>query len=210
LASRFTASSTSTLGLCSAIFTAAGLVLFEGALRSTRDDTHARRGLMSANGTFARRGSQGAHREHQVASLRDVAVVMIIVCGVATYLIEPSISPHAISWEPVYRQLHGDWKTLHYHRTIQECMLMVPVSCVSNVLMFYMVSHHRSVVNGCVFFPVPARYSLVFSRTQGRCFGTLDISFPSLLPEPCFPTCSLFPFETFLTPLNCAYVNANH
>jgi hypothetical protein len=193
LASRFTASSTSTLGLCSAIFTAAGLVLFEGALRSTRDDTHARRGLMSANGTFARRGSQGAHREHQVASLRDVAVVMIIVCGVATYLIEPSISPHAISWEPVYRQLHGDWKTLHYHRTIQECMLMVPVSCVSNVLMFYMVSHHRSVVNGCVFFSSPSALFLSFQSHSGSVFWYTGYIFPFVTTRALLPNLLPFP-----------------
>jgi hypothetical protein len=140
LAVGFTTFPTSALALSSVIFAATALVLFEGALKSSKNDGDSRRGLMSANGTFSRRSSQSAQKDQQLASLRDVAVIMAIMCGVAAYLVEPPISRNAISWEPVYRQLQGDWKTLHYHRTVQQCLVMILVNTVVNSLMFYMVS----------------------------------------------------------------------
>lgn len=96
---------------------------------------------MSANGTFSRRSPmEGVQKEQQLASLRDVAVVITVACGLAMYFVEPAINPHAISWEPVYRQLKGDWKTLHYHRTVQQCLLMIFVNVLVNSLSFFMVS----------------------------------------------------------------------
>ena len=142
LTTPFNTPPTSALGLSSAIFTAAGLVLFESALKTTKDDTDAgSRGLMSANGTFSRRNSfGGAQKEQQLASLRDVAAVTALLCGIASYVIEPVISPNAMTWEPVYRQLQGDWKTLHYHRTVQQILLMIIVNVLTNILLFFMVS----------------------------------------------------------------------
>jgi hypothetical protein len=143
LANGYTITSTTALGVSSVIFTATGLVLFESALQSSKDDNDKERGLMSANGTFSRRTSpQGAQREQLLASLRDVAMVVALVCGMATYFVEPAITPHAISWEPVYRQLPGDWKTLHYHRTVQQCLLMILVNLLVNTLLFFMVRLH--------------------------------------------------------------------
>jgi hypothetical protein len=140
LATRYTTTTTTALGLSSVIFTAFGLVLFEGAIHNATEDSDSPRGLMSANGTFSRRSPRGAQKERQLAALRDVAVVMAVLCGFASYVVEPAISPRAISWDPVYRQLQGDWKTLHYHRTIQLCVLMVFVNILVNTLLFFMVS----------------------------------------------------------------------
>ncbi|KAF2791010.1 glycosyltransferase family 90 protein [Melanomma pulvis-pyrius CBS 109.77] len=147
LATRFTTSPTSTLGLSSVIFTATGLVLFENALKTTKDDTDSGgRGLMSANGTFSRRDSMGgAQKEQQLASLRDVAAVITIICGIATYLMEPVIKSDAMTWEPIYRQLPGDWKTLHYHRTVQQVLLMICVDVLANILLFFMLSQQGAV-----------------------------------------------------------------
>jgi hypothetical protein len=142
LATRFTTTPTSTLGVSGAIFFAAGLVLFESALKTSKDDTDSgSRGLMSANGTFSRRNSMGgAQKEQQLASLRDVAAVTTMVCGIATYLMEPAIKSDAMTWEPLYRGLQGDWKTLHYHRTVQQVLLMTCVNAMANTLLFFMVS----------------------------------------------------------------------
>ena len=96
---------------------------------------------MSANGTFSRPSTrEGAQRDQRVATLRDVAIVMAVVCGVATFLIEPRITRDAISWEPVYRELGGDWRTLYYQRTVKQCLLMMGVGTLGNVLLFFMVS----------------------------------------------------------------------
>ena len=136
-----TAPPTTALGLSSVIFTAAGLVLFESSLRSSTDDGDARRGLMSANGTVLRRNSvHGTHKDHQLSSLRDVALVMTALCSTAAYLCEPAITPRAITWQSSYRPLQGDWTTLHYHRLIQQCLLMVFVNVLVNILLFFMVN----------------------------------------------------------------------
>ncbi|KAF2712869.1 glycosyltransferase family 90 protein [Pleomassaria siparia CBS 279.74] len=147
LSTRYTTDPTSVLGLSSVIFTAAGLVLLERALKTTKDDTNTGgRGLMSANGTFSRRTSmEGAQKEQQLASLRDVAAVMAVICGAATYFMEPVIKSNAMTWEPVYRELRGDWKSMHYHRTVQQVLLMICVNVLANTLMFFMLSQQGAV-----------------------------------------------------------------
>lgn len=140
LSVNFTTLPTSTLALSSVFFAATALVLFEEGLKGSKNDGDARRGLMSANGTFSRRSSHNAQKDHQIVSLRDVAVVMAAVCGLATYFVEPPISRDAISWEPVYRELQGDWKGLHYQRTVQQCLLMILLNTAVNWLLFYLVS----------------------------------------------------------------------
>lgn len=120
---------------------------------------------MSANGTFSRRSSQSAQKDQQLASLRDLAVIMATICGLATYFVEPPISRDAISWEPVYRELQGDWKTLHYHRTVQQCLLMILVNTAVNWLLFYMVSPAVA-VGGTVFHHSFTRVCLVAWSTQ--------------------------------------------
>ncbi|KAF2107428.1 hypothetical protein BDV96DRAFT_625460 [Lophiotrema nucula] len=146
LAVRYTISSTWALALSSVIFTATGLVLFEGALKDSKNNGDGNRGFMSANGTFSRRSSlEGAHKDRHLASLRDVAAVMVVLCGAATYLTEPAINPGAISWQPAYSRWGANWQAFHYHRTIQQCLLMMFVNIVINVSMFILLLQQSSV-----------------------------------------------------------------
>ncbi|KAF2875547.1 hypothetical protein BDV95DRAFT_278068 [Massariosphaeria phaeospora] len=147
LASRFNTSPTSALGVSSVIFAATGLVFFESALRTSPDDGDSgKRGLMSANGTFKRRTTnRGAQKEQQLASLRDVALVMAIICGIGAFWIEPRIAPNAITWEPLYRELDGDWKTMHYHQTVRQVLLMICINVLTNVSLFVVLLQQGAV-----------------------------------------------------------------
>lgn len=140
LACRYTTAPTSALGLSSVIFTAAGLVLFEQALKSSTEDSPSRKAYMSVKGTFSRRNSHSTPKDRQIAAVRDIAFAITIVCGLATYMIEPPISRRAMTWEPVYRELAGDWKTLHFQRTVRRVVLMIFVNVFVNVLVSVVVS----------------------------------------------------------------------
>ena len=106
----YVTSTTSALGISSAIFAASGLVMFEIAVRGTKDDNEGgTRGLMSADGSFSRRGSVSSNRKIQeLAAFRDVAAAISVICAIATYMIEPSVAPGAATWEPLYREFNRD------------------------------------------------------------------------------------------------------
>jgi hypothetical protein len=128
---------TSALGVSSAIFAATGLVLFERVARNVEsDETHDVHDYIPANGTPSR---DRPTRGQQLAALRDVAATMAILCGMASILVEPSMN-NAISWQPVYRQYDRDWKTVNDFRILQRILWMVPVSVLSNTLMYIVVS----------------------------------------------------------------------
>lgn len=135
-------STTSALGISSAIFAASGLVLFEIAIRGAKDDNEGgARGLMSADGSFSRRGSVGSSRTAQeLAALRDVAAAITVICGIAVYMMEPSVAPGAATWEPLYREFDRDWKTVHDFRTVRQVFFMTIVNVALNLLMFLIVS----------------------------------------------------------------------
>ena len=124
--------STTALGISSAIFAATGLVLLEAAIKSVEDDSMTGAyAPVSANGVRPRRSSMsGPSREQQLVALRDFAAALTTVCGLASILVEPSMS-NATSWEP----------TLHTFRLLQRILWMVPVSVLVNILMFIIVSH---------------------------------------------------------------------
>jgi hypothetical protein len=132
---------TSALGVSSALFAATGLVLFERATKNIEDDdttdTHE---YMPAGGAPSGSGpSSGTSKGQQLATLRDVAATMAIVCGLASILVEPSTSK-TISWQPVYRHYDRDWRTVHGFRILQRTLFMVPVNVLFNVLMYTIVS----------------------------------------------------------------------
>jgi hypothetical protein len=96
---------------------------------------------MSADGTFSRRGSVSSSRKAQeMAALRDVAAAMTVICGIAVYMMEPSVAPGAATWEPLYREFDRDWKTVHDFRTVRQVFFMTIVNVASNLLMFLIVS----------------------------------------------------------------------
>lgn len=138
----YVTSTTSALGISSAIFAATGLVMLEVAARGTKDDAEGgTRGLMSADGSFSRRASVSGNRNAQeLAALRDIAAAMTLICGLATFMIEPSIAPGAATWEPLYRDFDRDWKTVHDYRTVRQVFFMVIVTAALNMFMFLIVS----------------------------------------------------------------------
>lgn len=116
--------------------------MFEIAVRGPKDDNEGvPRGLMSADGSFSRRGSvNSSQRATEFAALRDVAAAMAVICGMAFYMIEPSVAPGAATWEPMYREFDRDWKTVHDYRTVRQIFFMVIVNVALNIFTFLMVS----------------------------------------------------------------------
>lgn len=135
-------STTSALGISSAIFAASGLVLFEIAARGTKDDSdNGTPGLMSADGSFSRRGSVSSSRKVQeLAALRDVAAAITVICGIAVYMMEPSVAPGAATWEPMYREFDRDWKTVHDYRTVRQVLFMIIINVALNLFTYLIVS----------------------------------------------------------------------
>ena len=128
---------TTALGISSAIFGATGLVLFETAVWSVEDDG---KSFARISGPLSRRGSLNAPtKEQQLAALRDTAAVLTIVCGVVSWLTEPSIY-NVISWEPVYNEFSQNWRTVSDYRLHQQILWMIPVNISLNILVFFIVS----------------------------------------------------------------------
>lgn len=128
----YTVSTTTALGISNVIFAATGLVLFEIVTTSVDQlDSDATRGLALTNGTPS--------SQQQLVAVRDVAVVLVVICGIASSLMEAPLKD-AISWEPAYSAYNRDWKTLHDYRILQSIIWTIPVKVSVNVLMFIIVS----------------------------------------------------------------------
>ncbi|OSS50921.1 hypothetical protein B5807_04228 [Epicoccum nigrum] len=140
-------STTSALGISSAIFAASGLVLFEIAARGTKDDSdNGTPGLMSADGSFSRRGSVSSSRKVQeLAALRDVAAAITVICGIAVYMMEPSVAPGAATWEPMYREFDRDWKTVHDYRTVRQVLFMIIINVALNLFTYLILQRQGAV-----------------------------------------------------------------
>jgi hypothetical protein len=161
LGTPYSSSPTSVLGICGAIFLATGLVLFEGAIRCRKDEGHiARRGFMSANGSFSRFTTveKANPQQGSLAALRDVAGVMAFGCGVATYLME-AISSDAITWGPELQMLDGDWKAIQYPRMVRLCLFMIIIDVMKNFSLFIMLLRQGAVATSSL---------LVFSYIYAR------------------------------------------
>jgi len=112
-------------------------VLFETAVWSVEDDG---KSFARISGPLSRRGSLNAPtKEQQLAALRDTAAVLTIVCGVVSWLTEPSIY-NVISWEPVYNEFSQNWRTVSDYRLHQQILWMIPVNISLNILVFFIVS----------------------------------------------------------------------
>ncbi|KAF2854042.1 glycosyltransferase family 90 protein [Plenodomus tracheiphilus IPT5] len=128
----YTTSTTFLLGLSSILFAAVGLVILEsltiGDIEGGRHDS------ITAHGASVRRLSiSGTQNVQQMAVLRDVVFVVAVVCGTATYLMEPSVTSTSITWEPVYRLYDMDWRDVHNYRILQRILWMLPVHVLTNV-----------------------------------------------------------------------------
>ncbi|KAF1832202.1 hypothetical protein BDW02DRAFT_530341 [Decorospora gaudefroyi] len=138
----YTLSTTFALGVSSVIFAATGLALFESTMRAaTVDGEDGKRALVSANGSISRRLSlSGAQRAQRLATLRDVAVTVAAVCGLASLLMEPTLTASSISWEPVYREYDREWRDVHNYRILQRFLWMIPVNTIVHILTFILLS----------------------------------------------------------------------
>ncbi len=139
----FTAPPTFVIGLCSVIFTAIGLVLFEISVTHTQNnDDLDPRGRFSANGSPSRRIPIRASGSYErTTALRDFASAIAIICTVATCFIEPSLLGRTISWEPSLRKANREWSAAHNFRVLQQALWMVPVNVLVNILTFNMVCY---------------------------------------------------------------------
>ncbi|KAF2824975.1 hypothetical protein CC86DRAFT_371441 [Ophiobolus disseminans] len=128
--------STVALGLSSAIFTATGLVLLDTTTRTADNGfTTGAYVPVSANGVRTRRSSvAGPSKEQPLVVLRDFATALSAACGLASMLVEPSLSS-AISWEP----------TLQTFKVLQCILWMIPVNVFANVLLFFTLSRQGAV-----------------------------------------------------------------
>lgn len=141
----FVVPTTSALGFCSVIFAAIGFVLFESTLRSATNNSESSRRPASASGAPSRHDVPAVSSTvQQLAVLRDVAIAIALMCGLAAILVEPSLTSSMISWEPVYREYDMDWRDVHNHRILQRFLWTIPVSAVSNVLVLIVVSNNIS------------------------------------------------------------------
>lgn len=129
----YTASPTTVIGFSSVIFAAIGLVLFEAAARDAEHD-------IDSTGRSSVAGSESFGRQ-QLASTRDVAIMVATVCGIASVLMEPSITSTAITWEPVYRTYKQDWRDVHNYRILQRFLWTIPVNIIVNGFTSFMVCY---------------------------------------------------------------------
>ncbi len=130
------------LGLCSALFTAAGLVVLEGAVSSNRDEKlNGSGGYVHANGSVLRRHSpQVTEHEAHIATMRDVSVVIALACASASLLLE-SYRPDGLVYRARYSDKMGsDWRRGQRAWGFAQAFVMVVVGMVQNVTWVVMVS----------------------------------------------------------------------
>ena len=150
LATPFAAAPVVALGISSGMFAAVGLVLFEHAVRSSASDENSHKISQTAgNGASRERMDDAPTRAQQLVVLRDVALVMALVCGLAAYLMEPRITSDMVSWEPIYRFGETSMKAVRHYRTVQLVGVFVVVNVFINGLTFFMVSHSLSFASRC-------------------------------------------------------------
>lgn len=143
LSTGFTASPTVALGISSDIFAAVGLILLENALKASGDDdVFNKPPSIAASGNSLHMGpSDGPMKKQQLFVLRDVAVVVTVVSGLAAYLMEPRLSSSTISWEPIYRFGGDSVKTVRHYKTVQLVLIFILVNTAVNMLTYLIVSN---------------------------------------------------------------------
>lgn len=127
---------TTALGTSSVIFAAAGLALFQSAIRSIDDTQDVPPQVMSVMGIQAPDMSASQSRkQQQLAVLRDIAGTLMVLCGIAACLLEipangtiewtPSSAPDGLAWRPSSSLSQGLW--------------MLPFNVILTYIMFTMV-----------------------------------------------------------------------
>lgn len=138
----YTIPTTFVLGLSSAIFAAVGLVMFKSIIMAaTPEEGEDTKRKLTSGTVDLRAAITGVHKAQRLAALRDVAAAIAVVCGIASILVESSVSASNISWEPIYREYDREWRDVHNFRILQHFLWMLPINAVVNLLTFIMVRH---------------------------------------------------------------------
>jgi hypothetical protein len=128
------------LGLSSAVFAAAGLVLLERAIKGVvDDDTSAlHEAVPSHDVQTGRNASTRPSQGLQLAVLRDLAATLAVICTLASLFMEPSV--YGIYRQPASRKHQQHWAKGHDSMILQQIIWMVPVNVLTNALMYFIVS----------------------------------------------------------------------
>jgi hypothetical protein len=128
------------LGLCSAIFTAFGLVLLERATGGVEEDHGSGIYEVGSAGVSqpGRRRSSRTPSSTQLATIRDIAATLAFTCALASMLIEPSV--YSIYREPLSRKHQQHWTKGYDSMILLRILWMVPVNAITNSLMYIIVS----------------------------------------------------------------------
>jgi len=175
----YTVSTTLLLGLSSVMFAAFGLVLLEYAVRikeGNRDDAAPVHTLLGRRITI-----NATCNIQQLAVLRDVAAVMALACGLATYLMEPPMASTSITWEPVYRTYKMDWREIHNHRMLLRVLWTLPTNVMANILAFLMISQRGALHASLAFVFAYMCAKLSFATSASSIWFTIIYGLASLL-----------------------------
>ncbi|KAH9873108.1 hypothetical protein J1614_005505, partial [Plenodomus biglobosus] len=176
----YTASTTLLLGLSSVFFAAIGLVLLESA--AVGETEGSRHDSTFAQGASVRRVAMSVTQTaQQLAVLRDVALIVAVACGIATYLMEPAVSSTSITWEPVYKLYNMDWRDVHNYRILQRVLWTLPVHVMMNVLAFILIAQQGAVNTSLLFLFVYLCAKLCFGAYLSSIWFTTIFGLSSLL-----------------------------
>ncbi|KAL6709316.1 hypothetical protein ACN47E_001723 [Coniothyrium glycines] len=142
----YTTSPTFALGTSSVLFGATGLVLLGYVIGEAEfDDTGLVRNPTNSSASTHRGSMSAAGRVQQVAAFRDTASAIAVICGLACYFMELSITSTSIAWEPVYQTYAGDWREVHNYRILLRVMWSLPSQFFLNVLTYLILSQTGAV-----------------------------------------------------------------
>jgi hypothetical protein len=132
---------TSALGISSTIFAATGLVILERAARGCGDgDTDGGYSSISANGMQSAHTSvDGPTQDHHLATLRDVAGVLMAACGLASLFLESSTT-NTMSTQTASKTYDQGWGAVHDTMIMQRIFWTILLNVLTNALMYIIVS----------------------------------------------------------------------
>lgn len=139
--STYTIPTTAALGMSSVIFAATGLILLERAGRDTGEESENSPYVsVSSNGPQAAAGHiSGPSRQQQLTVLRDLAAVLALVCGLASFFLESSIL-RAVSPHPMDPKYARNWRSAYESTNLRLFIGTIFLKVFTNALMYMNVS----------------------------------------------------------------------
>jgi hypothetical protein len=143
--STYTIPTTAALGMSSVIFAATGLILLERAGRDTGEDSEDGTYVsVSANGPQAAASPiNGPSRQQHLTVLRDLAAVLALACGVASFFLESSIL-RAVSPHPMEPKYGRNWRSAYESTNLRLFFGTTFIKVLTNAFTYINVSCGRS------------------------------------------------------------------